>query len=66
MRLVFALGGGDLDVAVLGERLVELADLVALGKIGIEIVFAGEDGGFVDLEVERLRGLDGEVDQPAG
>ena len=47
-----AFGGGDLDVAVLGEGLVELADLVALGKIGIEIVFAGEDGGFVDLEIQ--------------
>ena len=54
--------GADLDEAVLGQRLVELADLVALGEIGIEVVFAGEDGGVVDPEVERLRGLDGEFD----
>ena len=65
MRFLSPVGGGDLDVAVLGERLVELADLVALGKIGIEVVFAGEDGGLVDLEVERLRGLDGEFDRLA-
>ena len=32
----------DIDVAVLGERLVVLRDLVALGKVGIEVVLARE------------------------
>ena len=62
MRFFSPVGGGDLDEAVLGEGLVELADLVALGEIGIEVVFAGEDGGVVDPEIERLGGLDGEFD----
>ena len=29
----------------------ELGDLVALGQVGIEVVFAGEDGAAVDLGV---------------
>ena len=33
----------DLNVAVLGDRLVVLRNLVALGQVGIEVVLARED-----------------------
>ena len=33
----------DVDVAVFGQRLVVLRDLVALGQVGIEVILAGED-----------------------
>ena len=46
----------DFDVAVLGQRLVVLRNLVALGQIGIEIILAREDRGLVDLAVQRRRG----------
>ena len=36
---------GDVDVAVLGDGLVELRNLVALGQVGVEVIFAGEDRG---------------------
>ena len=50
-----AVAVGIVDVAVLGERLVVLRDLVALGQVGVEVVFAGEDGAFADLAVEGQR-----------
>ena len=53
-----ALGGAagfDLDEAMFGERLVELRDLVSLGQVGIEIIFSREDGGLVDLAIQRHR-----------
>jgi hypothetical protein len=53
---------GDVDEAVLGERLVELRDLIALGEIGIEVIFAGEDRAFADLAMEGERGQRGEFD----
>ena len=61
MRLV-PFGRGHVDIAVLGERLVELGDLVALGQVGIEVVFAGEDGALADLAVEGEGGQGGELD----
>ncbi len=57
--------GGDVDVAVLGEGLVELGDLIALGQVGVEVVFAGEDGAFADLAVESERGEGGELNGAA-
>ena len=33
----------DVDIAVLGQRLIVLRDLVALGQIRIEVVLAGEN-----------------------
>ena len=57
-----AVGRGHIDIAVLGERLVELGDLVALGQIGVEVVLAGEDGALADLAVECERGQRGELD----
>ncbi len=52
----------DLDPAMLGEGLVELGDLVALGQVGIEVIFAGEDAALADLAVEGEGGQGGELD----
>jgi len=54
---------GDLDPAVLGQRLIELRDLVALGQVGIEVIFAGEDGALADLAVDCQRGQRGKLDR---
>ena len=62
MRLVLPPCGGDVDPAVLGDGLVELRDLVALGQVGIEVVLAREDGALADLAVEGERGQRGELD----
>ncbi len=43
----------DLDGAMLGQRLVVLRNLVALGQVGIEIILAGKDRSFVDAAVQR-------------
>ena len=59
--LLRAVRGFDLDVAVLGQRLVVLRNLIALGQVGIEVVLAREDGGFANLAVQRGRGEDGEL-----
>ena len=32
----------DIDLAVFGERLIVLGDLIALGEIRIEVVLSGE------------------------
>ena len=58
-------GVGISMYAVLGEGLVELGDLVALGQVGIEVIFAGEDGAFADLAVKGERGQRGEFDGAA-
>ena len=49
----------DLDPAVGGEREFVLRDLVALGQIGIEIIFAGEARMFVNGAVQGERGAHG-------
>ena len=51
-----------LDPAVLGDGLVELRDLVALGQVGIEVVLAGEDGALAHLAVDGQSGQRGELD----
>ena len=43
----------DLDGAMLGQGLVILRNLVALGQVGIEIILAGENRSFVDAAVQR-------------
>ena len=53
----------DVDVAVFGQRLVILRNLVALGQIGIEVVLAREDGGLADAAVQCHRGADGVFDR---
>ena len=58
----FCAGDFNLDEPVGGEREFELGDLVALGKVGVEIIFAGEAGVFVDGAVEGERGAAGHFD----
>ena len=57
-----AVGVGDDEVAVLGDGLVELGDLIALGAVGVEVVLAGEDAGLADLAADGFGGEDGELD----
>ena len=52
----------DFDPATGSERELKLGDLVALRKIGIEIVFAGEAGAFVDGTVEGQGGAHAQFD----
>ncbi len=59
---LFCAGDFDFDVAGGGERKLELGNLVALGKVGIEIIFAGEAGVFMDGAVEGERGAAGHFD----
>jgi len=47
----------DVQVAVDGQRMLVLADLVALGQVGVEVVFAGE------LAEGRDVALQGQADQ---
>ena len=46
----------DLDRALAHQRVVELADLVALRQIGVEVVLAVEPAPLVDLRVDRHAG----------
>ena len=46
----------DLDLALADQRMVELADLIALRQIGVEVVLAVEARPGVDLRVERHAG----------
>ena len=59
---ISSLADGDIDEAVFAERLVVLRNLVALGGIGIEIVFARETGNRIDSTVQRDGGFEGEFD----
>ncbi len=65
MRLALPWASGTSMAAVLGDGLVELRDLVALGGVGVEVVFAGEDAGLADLAVDGAGGEDGELDGAA-
>jgi hypothetical protein len=47
----------DIDPAMLGERLVVLGNLVALGRVGIKVVLAREARTRVDGAIERQRRL---------
>ena len=53
---------GHPDPPVLGQWLVELRNLVALGQVGVEVVLAREDGPLAHLAVERKRGQRGKLD----
>src|ERR1043166_6769093 len=53
--------GWNFDESVFGERLVILRKLVALGGVGIEIIFSSEDRSFVDSAVQRHGSLRGEL-----
>jgi hypothetical protein len=63
-RLV-ARGGDDLKFAVLGERAVELRNLIALRQVRVEIIFAREDGLLVDAQAQSERGACAEFDGAA-
>src|ERR687891_137915 len=47
----------DVEIAFLADRKLILADLVALGQVGIEVVLAGEDALAGDGAVSRQAGL---------
>jgi hypothetical protein len=48
----------DLDLPLAYDRVIELADLIALRQIGVEIVLAIKARPFVDLRVDRHAGAD--------
>src|SRR4051812_9798250 len=41
------------NVAMLSQRLIELRNLVTLWQVGIEVILAGEDAGFIDAAIQR-------------
>ena len=49
----------DDDLALAHDRVFELADLIALGQIGIEIVFAVEHRPEIDLRLQAKPSADG-------
>ena len=51
-------GHVDDDLALADDRVVELADLVALRQVGIEVVLAVEAREEVDLRLEAEAGAD--------
>jgi hypothetical protein len=53
----------DVEPAVRREGLLELADLIALGQVGIEIVLAREDAARVDRTIERERRTHGQLNR---
>ena len=55
-------GVGDVDVASRADRLVELGDLVPLGKVGVEVVLPGEDSAVCHVAVEREPGHNPQLD----
>ena len=60
-----ALGIADLQPAVVAQRQVVLADLVALGQVGIVVVLAVPLGEAGDLAVQGQGRLDGKLDRAA-
>ena len=48
-------------MAVLGEGLVVLGDLVTLGRVGVEIVLPCENRLWIDPAIEREAGLNGQL-----
>ena len=63
--LLRPVGQVDVQIAVLAEGQLKLADLVTLGQVGIGVVLARKDGGVGDLAVERQPGLNGGFDRGA-
>ena len=51
----------DVQPAMLADRQLELGDLVALGQVRVEIVFACEDRAWCDLAVGRQAGFNGKL-----
>ena len=63
--VIVAVRGRHGELPVRAERLVVLADLVALRQVGIEVVLPVEDGAVGDRAVEREAELDALLDRPA-
>src|SRR5205814_5169436 len=61
--LVVAAGGRQQEASAAAERLLVLADLIALRQVGIEVVLAREDGVLRDLALEREPELDRVLDR---
>ncbi len=57
-----AIRSGHVDPSVLGDRLVVLRDLVALGQVGIKIILPGKNRPLAHLAVDGQRGQRGELD----
>ena len=53
----------ELDLAALHHRDLELADLVALGQVGVEVVLAREHAARRDVRADRQAELDGAFDR---
>src|SRR5207244_10315736 len=61
--LLVAVGGRQRKASATAERLLVLADLVALRQVGVEVVLAREDRVLGDLAVEREPELDRVLDR---
>ena len=48
--------GRDVEMPLADERVIELADLIALRQVGVEIILAVESRPFVDRGVDRHAG----------
>src|SRR5579872_516893 len=51
----------DIHIAMLRQRLIVLRDLVALRKIRVEVILAGENRAGINSAVQRQRGFDREL-----
>jgi hypothetical protein len=52
----------NVDVAMRAHRQLVLADLIALGQVGIKIIFAGENAFASNFTVSRQSRFDRELD----
>jgi hypothetical protein len=52
----------NVDPAMLGYRLIVLRNLVALGKIRVEIILTGEDGSRIHAAIQGQAGLNRQFD----
>jgi len=53
---------GERQLAALRQGAVELADLVALGQVGVEVVLARENRAPHDARIDRQSEFDGHAD----
>ncbi len=53
----------NVQITVLGERLIVLRDLIALGQVRIEIVLSGESRKFLNLTVKCYGRADRKLDR---
>jgi len=53
----------DFEVAAGGQRQFVHGNLVAFGQVGIKIVFSGEAGEFLDIQLQGQRRADAQLDR---